>query len=249
MSIVFDKNNNKITVFSTKNEEHIGALYALFKECFHPSELEPKEAMIKKALGKQKCNTEFLIYVAFKEGKLVGGYTCLVINNKKQGNISYVEYIVINPSERRNHIATAILQGGVMQEYDADVLIDIVDPNKLKGATKEEIDYVSSKSKFWSNQGARKLELKNFQQPDFEDEQNIDEGSFLAYIPKDPITTEISSKKLASVLQIINKVSNGVENAEEQLPKMFNELKQSKTIAISQIPLALEVLQNDDLLQ
>lgn len=249
MSVILDKNNNPITIFSTKDEEHITALYDLFKESFDSSELESKEAILEKALGEQKDNTEFLVYVAFKDGKLVGGYTCLVINNEEQGNVSYVEYIVTDPSERRNHIATSLLQAGVMEEHDTDILIDIVDLNKMEGASKEKTDYVSSKSKFWSSQGARKLGLKNFQQPDFEDEKNIDEGSFLAYIPKDPETSEIPSEKLSSVLHTINTVSNGVENPEEKFPEMFEELKQTPTISISPLPLALEVIPVEDAAQ
>ena len=249
MSIVLDKNNNPLTVVSTKDEKHIDMLYSLFKESFDPSELESKEAILEKALGEQKDNTNFLVYVAFRDGKLVGGYTCLVVNNEEQGNVSYVEYIVTDPDERRNHVATSLLQGGVMEEHGADILIDIVDPNKMEGASKEDIDYVSSKSKFWSSQGARKLSLKNFQQPDFEDEENIDEGSFLAYIPKDPETSEIPSEKLSSVLHTINTVSNGVENPEEKFPEMFGELKQTPTISISQLPLALEVIPVEDCAQ
>ena len=249
MGVVLDKNNNEITVFSTKNEKHIGMLYDLLKESFDPSELESKEAMIEKTQGEQKDNTEFLTYVAFKDGKLVGGYTCLVIKDEKLGNISYIEYIVTHPDERRNHVATAILQGGVMSEYKSDAMVDIVDPNKAECETKEEFDNIASKSKFWNSQRARKLDVKNFQQPDFENEENIDEGSYLAYIPNNPSSTEIPSEKLSNALYKINVVSNGVENPREKFPKMFEEIDSQETISISQLPLTMEVLPDEDLAQ
>lgn len=228
-----------LVIVDTRDAKEISQAYTLLGKYFKPSELESEEAILDRTLGEQQDNVKHGVLVAYRGDRMV---CCCIYDHFADTQMVYVEYIATEVDERRHHVASDLLQQGIFGQYDADILIDIVDPKKMEGATREEVDYVCSKSKFWSKQGARKLGLTNFQQPDFEDGLNIDDGSFLAIIPRNPETTEIDSERMAETLHTINTACNGVENPEETFPAMFEELKQTPIITVSPRNLVAEVV-------
>ena len=237
------KDNNSLVVVDTRDEKVIAQAYGLLEKYFKPSELESVDAILDRTVCEQKPNVSHGVLVAYRGDRMV---SCCIYDHFADTNMVYVEYIATEVDERRHHVATELLQRGIFGQYDADILVDIVDPKKMEEASTEEVAHVCSKSKFWSKQGARKLGLENFQQPDFSDdadEMAIDDGAFLAIIPKDPQTTEIDAGRMAETLHVINTECNGVENPEETFPQMFDELKRTQKLSLSQKSLAEEVVQ------
>ena len=224
------RNNNSLVVVDTKDVAEINAAYGLLEKYFEPSELESVDAILDRTTGEQKPNVSHGVLVAYRGDRMI---SCCIYDHFTDTNMVYVEYIATEVDERRNHVATQLLQDGIFGQFDADILIDIVDPKKMGEASPESVAKVCSKSKFWSKQGARKLGLENFQQPDFEDGESIDEGAFLAIIPKDPQTTEIDAERMSQTLHVINTDCNGVEDPESTFPKMFSELKQTPKLSLS----------------
>lgn len=240
-------NNDNLVIVNTTDEKEIHVAYQILEKYFNPSELESEQGIVDRTVCEQKDNVKHGVLLAYREGRPVCACT---YDAFPEENFVYVAYIATEKDERRNHVATALLQKGIFEQFDSDILIDIVDPKKMGDAPKEEVDYVCSKSKFWSKQGAKKLGLKNFQQPDFEaqseDEDNvvIDDGSFLAIIPRDGEITEIDAGRLERTLHLINTDCNDVENPEEAFVEMFQEVRQSPTISVSSKPLAEEVMES-----
>lgn len=239
MSQTEETSKEPLVIVDTRDEKEIHQAYEILGKYFKPSELESEEAILDRTLGEQKPNVKHGVLVAYRGDRMV---CCCIYDHFADTQMVYVEYIATEVDERRHQVATTLLKEGIFGQYDADILIDIVDPKKLEDATQAEVDYVSSKSKFWDRQGAKKIGLKNFQQPDFEDGFNIDDDSFLAIIPRDPQTTEISSTRLSDTIHVINTDCNGVENPEETFPQMFEELKQTQILQVSQRSLASEVI-------
>ncbi|MBQ9792666.1 MAG: hypothetical protein IJW32_02830 [Clostridia bacterium] len=228
-----------LVIVDTRDEKEISQAYTLLGKYFKPSELESEEAILDRTLGEQKDGVKHGVLVAYRGDRMV---CCCIYDHFADTQMVYVEYIATEVDERRHHVASDLLQQGIFGQYEADILIDIVDPAKMEDATPEDISHVCSKSKFWSKQGARKLGLTNFQQPDFEDGLNIDDGSFLAIIPRDPATTQIDSTRMSETLHTINTECNGVENPEETFPEMFEELEKTPIITVSPRNLVAEVV-------
>ena len=234
--------NSDLVIVDTRDPEVIGQAYGMLEKYFKPSELESVDAILDRTVGEQKPNVSHGVLVAYRGDRMV---SCCIYDHFADTQMVYVEYIATETDERRHHVATELLQQGIFGRYEADILIDIVDPQKMQGEPQSEIDYVCSKSKFWSKQGARKLGLENFQQPDFGDEaedMQIDDGAFLAIIPRDPQTTEIDAERMAETLHVINTECNGVENPEETFSEMFEELKQTQTLKLSSKTLVEDVV-------
>lgn len=236
--------DNTLRIVDTRDEKEISYAYGLLEKYFKPSELEAEEAIQERTLGTQKPNVKHGVLVAYRGDRMV---SCAIYDHFADTNMVYVEYIATETDERRHHVATSLLQEGIFGQYDADIIIDIVDPRKMEGASSEEVDKVCSKSRFWDKQGAKKIGFENFQQPDFDENSSeegvaIDDGSFLAIIPKNPNTTEIDSGRLAETIHVINTDCNGVENPEETFPEMFAELKLKPTLSVSQKSLVEEVV-------
>ena len=237
---------NGLTIVDTRDEAVIGQAYELLGKYFDPSELESQEAILSRTLGEQKDNVRHGVLVAYRGDRMI--CSC-IYDHFVDTEMVYVEYIATEADERRHHVATDLLQQGILEQFSSDILIDIVDPKKMEGATQQEIDYVTSKSKFWGKQGARKIGLNNFQQPNFEEEGQIDNGAFLALIPRDPTTTEIDTQRMTETLHVINTECNGVEDPEGTFVEMFEELKQSQTLSLSTRSLIEDVAPVEDICQ
>lgn len=240
-----ENNNNNLVIVNTTDEKEIHVAYEILEKYFDPSELESEEAIVGRTVCEQKDNVKHGVLLAYRDGRAVCACT---YDAFPEENFVYLAYIATEKDERRNHVATELLQKGIFEQFDSDILIDIVDPKKMEGASKEDVDYVCSKSKFWSKQGARKLGLKNFQQPDFEaqsEDENgvvIDDGSFLAIIPRDGEITEVDAGRMERTLHLINTDCNDVENPESTFIEMFEELRLNQSISVSSKPLAEEVM-------
>lgn len=219
-----------LVIVDTRDAKEISQAYQILGKYFHSSELESEEAIMDRTLGEQKEGVRHGVLVAYRGDRMV---SCCIYDHFVDTEMVYVEYIATEVDERRQHVATELLQRGIFEQFSADILIDIVDPKKMEGATQQEVDSVTSKSRFWDRQGARKIGLRNFQQPDFEDDTKIDDGAFLAIIPCNPETTEIDSARMTETLLVINRECNGVENPEEKFVEMFEELKQTTTLEVS----------------
>lgn len=236
------KNNTDLVIVDTKDKQVIDTAYEMLGKYFKPSELESEDAILERTLGEQSDSVKHGVLVAYRGDRMV---CCCIYDHFVDTQMVYVEYIATEVDERRHHVATELLQQGIFGRYEADILVDIVDPKKMEDATQEEKAYVESKSKFWSKQGARKLGIENFQQPDFEQTVEngvaIDDGSFLALIPRNEQTCEVDGERMAQTLHTINTECNGVEDPESAFPQMFDELKLKPVITLSSKPLIEDV--------